>query len=145
MSRYKLPGRSALLSRRSRAAKSCRGLCAAGTNTLWNSVSAPASSSLLLLLPAPWGQPASRQTCCTERRERGNCKCRQFTASRKPFPESAWTRLRRHRLQPRVRQKVLQWLHWIEAGNGTKRALGWPHLPEMMRFLTFADWLCDYK
>lgn len=149
MSRYKLPGSSALLSRRSWAGKSCRGLWAAGTNTLWNSVSALASSSLLLLLPAPWGQPVSRQTCCTERKERGKCKCRHFAASRKSFPKapskSGWTRLCCHSLQPRVRQKVLQWLHWIEAGNGTKQALGRPHLPEMMHFLTFADWLCDYK
>lgn len=88
MSRYKLPGRSALLSTRSGAGKSCRGLRAAGTNTLWNSVSAPAGSSLLLLPPAPWGQPASRLTCCMERRERGKCKRRHFAASRKSFPKA---------------------------------------------------------
>lgn len=110
-----------------------------------------AAPSLLLLLPAPWGQAVSWKTCCTERRETGKSKCRHFAASRKALPEVhapskfGWTRLRCHNLQPRVRQKVLQWLHWIEAGNGTKQALEWPHLPQMMHFLTFADWLCDYK
>lgn len=128
-----------------RAAEGCRnkhalefGLC-------------PGRQLPLLLPPAPWGQPASRQTRCMERRERGKCKRRHFAASRKSFPKAhspskfGWTRLCRHSLQPRVRQKVLQWLHWIEVGNGTKQALGWSHLPQTMRFLTFADWLCDYK
>lgn len=56
-----------------------------------------------------------------------------------------WTRLCWRNLQPRVRQKVLQWFHWIEVGSGTKQALGWSHLPQTMRVLTFVDWLCDYK
>lgn len=55
MSRYKSPQLFPLLSRRSRAGE--RLPCSAGTNTLWNFVSALANSSL----PAPQGEPAQKE------------------------------------------------------------------------------------
>lgn len=139
MSRYKLLLLFALLSRRSCAGERLLGRRAVqGRNKhALESCCCPGKQ----LLPAPWGEWASestwrsRKSHFTESTLREKCKSRHFAlASRKSFSKayipSKFGQMRpRHRdLQPRTRQKVLQRLHQIEGEDGTKQALGWPHL-----------------
>lgn len=98
MSRYKLPELSPLLPTRSRAGERLQGRgtpgpCSAGTNTLWNLISALTSS----LLPTPWGRPASQPASArssqkarfTERRLREKPKCRPCVASGRAFSKAS--------------------------------------------------------